>query len=237
MPVITIACSKGGVGKSTIATNLAVAMQQARLNVALLDCDSQRSTDEWADLRDDDDGLVNIFHAHKVGRINTTVSALSSNYDFLIIDTAGHDSSAEMRSAINLSDLVVVPLKASQHDLSVVSEMADLIDEIKVHNKQLKSLYVLNMVSPVRNSKKLKEVRAALDEFDDVDLFESQLHNRDAYIQSGSEGMGVTELKDAKAKREFDDFTKHVVNMFKAKKYGIKKNAGKRKKGKTKKTV
>ena len=232
MPIISIACSKGGVGKSTIATSLSVSLQKRGYSVALLDCDSQRTADEWGDFRDEDLRLDNINHIQKLGKISTTVKRLSQDYSFIVIDTAGHDSSSEMRLAVSLSDLVVVPLKASQADLGPVSDMADLIEEISIHNDKLKSIYVINMANPSPRSKKVNVVQSAFSKDSDIKLFKGLLHNRDSYVQAISEGMGVIELKDKKAINEFEAFTDFVLKNLSIKKLGIRKSGPKKKKTK-----
>ncbi|ODN41190.1 AAA family ATPase [Piscirickettsia litoralis] len=230
MPIISIACSKGGVGKSTIATSLVVALQAKGYKTILVDCDSQFSASDWADVRDEDEKLPKIKHVQKVGRIKTTLQDLRDEYDFIIVDTGGHDSSSELRQSLTLCDLVLVPLRPSQHDVNTVATMIDLIEDAQeVANPNLRALYVLNAVSPVAKSKKLLEIRTALDEIDEIVLCKNHLCQRDAYIQTASDGRGVTEIKDKKANVEFEALAAEVLKQFKGKKYGIKSNSNKKK--------
>ncbi|ALB21218.1 ParA-like protein [Piscirickettsia salmonis] len=230
MPIISIGCTKGGVGKSTIATSLVVALQAKGYKTILVDCDSQFSASDWADVRDEDDKLPKIKHLQKVGRIKTTLLDLKTEYDFVIVDTGGHDSSSELRQSLTLCDLVLVPLRPSQHDVNTIGTMTDLIEDAQeVANPDLRALFVLNAVSPVAKSKKLIEIRAALNEIDEITLCKSHLCQRDAYIQTASDGRGVTEIKDKKANTEFNALTTEILKHFKGNKYGIKSNTNKKK--------
>lgn len=219
MPVISIACSKGGVGKSTIASSLAVAIQQAGYTVALADCDEQFSATRWIDIRDENEKLPKIKHIQKVGRIRTAINDLTKEYEFVVIDTGGHDN-PEMRQSLIIADLVLIPLKQSQYDLDVVAEMSQFIEEAReIDNESLKDLYVLNMVNPLAQSKKALEAMNALKSLDHINVFKDFLYNRDVYVQTSSEGMGVTELKDVKARTEFKKLTKYIINQLKGKKH------------------
>ncbi|ODN41084.1 AAA family ATPase [Piscirickettsia litoralis] len=223
MPVITIACSKGGVGKSTIATSLAVSLTQAGFTVALLDSDPQFSASLWADTRLDEEGLPKIKHVQKIGKIKHEALGLSKQFDYVVIDTGGQDST-EMRQSLVVADLAVIPMRQSQYDLDVIEGMTEIVDDAQsIGNDKLKTVYILNMVNPNSKSKKALELIEALNDDDDINLYSGFLYSRDAYVESSSSGKGITELRDKKAKAEFVAFTDYIINLFKGKKNGRSK--------------
>lgn len=61
MHIITLTTQKGGAGKTTLATALAVAAQEAGEKVVMIDLDPQRSLLTWAEARADDTPHVEAF--------------------------------------------------------------------------------------------------------------------------------------------------------------------------------
>ncbi|APS84872.1 hypothetical protein AVM71_17480 (plasmid) [Piscirickettsia salmonis] len=198
MPIVQIANSKGGVGKSTIACNLATALVHAGFSVVIADCDPQFSSSSWADERQDNGKLLNVDIVQKTGKIIPALRQLTKKYDFVVVDTAGHDS-VEMRAALTVSDLTIVPFKPSQLDIDVLGAMQELIENAQdAGNDKMQVAWIINMAAPNPRSKKLKETQDALNDAEGFNLLKSVLHNRDAYEESMSEGCGVVELKDKK---------------------------------------
>lgn len=232
--IIVLGSTKGGVGKSTLATSLAIVLSE-HFKTVLVDCDSQLSASEWADTRDEDTKLENIKHLQKTGRIKTTLLGLKSEYDLVICDTGGHDASSELRQALTIADLAVVPLRPSQADLNALGNMLELIDDAQeVANPNLRSLYVINGANTNNKSKKLEDVKNALKGADRITLTKTVIYNRDAYVAAIGSGEGVTELKDKKARNEFMAFADEVLKQFKDKKYGVKRHEIRNKTKKTK---
>lgn len=108
--------SKGGVGKSLLAINLAVAAFLYGLRVLLVDADQQGSCLEWARLRGGRNG-PKVVEA-RLERLGEVVAyADREGYDLVIVDTAGHDNVA-MRAALKHIDLVLVPAGHTLLDLN-----------------------------------------------------------------------------------------------------------------------
>ncbi|MCW1627901.1 ParA family protein, partial [Campylobacter jejuni] len=70
-----------------------------------------------------------------------------NNYDAIIIDTGGRDS-REMRKAMLLSNVIIIPTIASQYDVSVLDHMLNIYKEVKLINKNIILLILINRVSP-----------------------------------------------------------------------------------------
>ena len=91
--IITIANRKGGVGKTTLATNLAVALSK-KGSLVLVDADDQQSALKWSKRRTENP----IYTEYHTGDLKKILLDLQKKYDYIILDIAGRDSE-EFRSA------------------------------------------------------------------------------------------------------------------------------------------
>ena len=111
--LITVANSKGGVGKSTIAVNLAVVAATAGHNTLLVDTDPQESASQFCAVRDDDRPL---FHAIQITQpVLHRKKELFDPFDYVLVDVGGRDAPI-LRSAIAAGDTVVVRVVLSAFD-------------------------------------------------------------------------------------------------------------------------
>jgi chromosome partitioning protein len=127
--IITVANEKGGVGKSTVAFHLGVALADAGHKVLGIDLDRRQQTLARA--------LINraatadrlqvdlpqprhiVLNAPSGTMLCQEIARLAWNWDFVVIDAAGHDSGIARR-AIAMADLLVSPVNASFVDLDVL---------------------------------------------------------------------------------------------------------------------
>jgi chromosome partitioning protein len=153
MKVIVLASSKGGVGKTTLAFNLAVHAARAGagprkgVGVQLIDRDPQRSLmglchrrRETPELQADNPMLLD-----NVQTVASTVADLTdSGYarDFLIVDTPGSLMTV-LHEALSAADVVIVPLQASPLDVAAQDAVLDMVDRL---GKRDRLLFVLNRV-------------------------------------------------------------------------------------------
>jgi chromosome partitioning protein len=126
--VIVVGNEKGGAGKSTVATHLAVALMHEGARVAVLDLDvRQQSTGRffahrtaWAEAKGADIAhpIANLSAADAAG----LEAALASDADFLIVDTPGADTELS-RAAHQAADLIVTPMNDSFVDFDVLGDV------------------------------------------------------------------------------------------------------------------
>lgn len=188
---IAIGNTKGGTGKSTIATNLAVCAAAAGLRVALVDSDVQESSAGWHSLREKKDiGLVTM--AKPV--LHERLDKLQSDYDLLIIDTGGRDSGV-FRSALVAADLVIIPTLPGVYDLWAAAETIQILGEArKETRKPIPARLLLNQLQP--NTIIGRETQESLEEYTQAaPLLEMQIHARQAYKRAVIEGKGVIEVE------------------------------------------
>jgi chromosome partitioning protein len=143
--VITIAQRKGGAGKTTLATQLAVAWARCGARVAALDIDPQGSFAAWVELRRARLGVKAIgfdFAALPGWRAAQWVDDRVGGADLVVIDAPPHVET-EARIAVRAAGLVVVPVQPSPLDLWATTETLKM-----AHDEQRRSLVVLNRVPP-----------------------------------------------------------------------------------------
>jgi len=197
-PVLSVANSKGGVGKSTLATNLAVVGASCGLEVMLVDTDPQASSTVFAATRGDDRPAFRVIQMTKP-ILHREIPKLSDGCDLVIIDSGARDN-ATFRSALAAASFVLVPVTPSAYDIWASEDVFTVIDEIAATKEDLEVRVILNQVVP-----RTVIARDALDALRDltegqgIELMETRIHSRVAWRMSSSEGLAVTEWKGGKS--------------------------------------
>ncbi len=206
MKVITIGNIKGGVGKSTIACNLAVEAAKAGKEVLLIDSDTQQSSVDFRAMRTQ--GTLAEFGAVSITKniIHKDIRSFNG-FDFLFIDAGGRDT-AVFRSAVLACDLFLIPVLPSQYDIWATAGTIETLEEARPF-KDIKARFVVNQVIP--HTTVAREALEALQEFK-IPVFTTRIHARVAFKQSISEGKGVTEYEhDGKAAQEIQKLFQEVL--------------------------
>lgn len=210
--IIALLQVKGGVGKSTLTTNLSVAFAHDGLKVKIIDCDiRQRTCSKWVSRRNDyHPSRAKIFSSIQVDDLRNSVLEDSKNYDVVIIDVQGSDSKS-LRTALLISDIVYVPFSPSQNDIEVIEELAELLEETQVQNDQRKTFYILNNCPVHYLDQTSREAEDFLREYVHI-LTPSQvrIYHRKLYKIASSEGLGVIESNDSKSKQEILNLKKEI---------------------------
>ncbi len=197
--IVLIGGEKGGTGKSTLATNLAVCLAHRGRDVLLLDCDPQRSSASWVGVRSANAPDAHKIHCmEKLGDVLDAVRDVSARYADVIIDAGGRDS-RELRSAMLAADTMYVPIKASQFDLWTVERMNELIDQAKSFNRELRASALLSMAPTNPQINEAAEAEEMLREYEHLDLARTVIRERKAFRDAIVLGNGVIELDPAKA--------------------------------------
>ena len=124
MQVWTFTTQKGGAGKTTLATNLAVAATQAREKVLLIDTDPQESAVKWWQRRDAEAPQLVKLKPSEVGE--GIKLAQSQGFTLVIIDTAGRES-VEDNQAVLQATFCLVPCQPSIADIEAVYPTVDML--------------------------------------------------------------------------------------------------------------
>lgn len=203
--IVSVLNTKGGVGKTTLSLNLAVARALAGKDVWLVDGDRQATTMQAVAQR----SLANIMPALSVAHytdgplLRAQLQQQRNKYDDIIIDAGGRDSAA-LRAALMLSDVVLIPFQPRSFDVWGVGDMAELVAEAVGMRDGLKAYAILNSADPrgVDN----EEAAGAVAEHEHIEYLEAPIGRRKAIAEAAGSGLSVLEWKprDTKAEEEIN---------------------------------
>lgn len=208
--ILLVAHQKGGVGKSTLAVNIAVEFQRLGADVILVEADpTVHTVTNWARDREDN-GHQPLQAVQKTGNLRASLVDLASKYEHVIVDAPGKDS-REMRTAMTVAGVFLMPVQPSQADLDSTEGVVVTLTEAMDFNPDLKALAVINRAATNVFTKDIKDAREYLSDFPEVHTAKTVIHERKVYQNSLSQGLGVVEMKDAKAKAEVQLLTQEIM--------------------------
>ncbi|MBL4744484.1 MAG: AAA family ATPase [Cycloclasticus sp.] len=204
--IISFINQKGGVGKTTIAINVASALAQQGFKTLLIDADKQGSSSTWASLREETP-----FQVVSLARENMAKDALSlaTEYDFTLIDAPPH-AEAISRSCIIASDLVVMPIEPSGLSTWASDVTVQQVEQAREYKETLKCGFVVSR--KIGKTVIGRQVREMV-ENTGMRVFDADIENRVAFAESMTMGQTIFEWgADKKAMAEIETLTKELVN-------------------------
>lgn len=193
---IAIMNSKGGCGKTTIATNLASLYSTRQYGTAIYDYDPQHSSSTWMRLRNNNGkNDITIVDAYQKNNSNVTRAwqlRTPSGIDRIIIDTpaglSGHDLEKQIRDV----DFILIPVLHSPLDIYATAEfIKNLLIDGKARSHNINIGIIANRIK--RNTRAFHALQRFLDNLN-ISLI-TELRDTQHYYHATEKGAGIHELK------------------------------------------
>lgn len=203
MHVISVSNRKGGVGKTTIATNLARSLQLRGHEVVCIDADEQGSLRDWAATETDVQVPMTVGVDRPV--IHEEVPRLNG-FDYAIVDGVAKMQRMNA-SAIKAADFALIPIRPSALDMWTAGELVDLIKSRQEATGGPHAAFVLSQA--IVGTTLAETAESALEKLE-LPVWEGTCQ-RIAYAKAVGRGLSVLDLNDEKAKSEINDLTDRIL--------------------------
>jgi chromosome partitioning protein len=210
--ILIVGSTKGGVGKTTLAFNFAVALANAGRDVLLIDADKGQSTATInTQIRTKQLGEAGFTAVSLYGEaIILQVPQLAKKYDDVLIDVGGRDNPS-LRSALLIPNAtILIPVKPRSYELWGADDTALIVSEARASgNGSLRAVAVLNEADHLHEADNTA-AEADLKTKEGLELAPARIVRRKAFSDAAATGRGVVEYKDAKAIHELNDLLSFI---------------------------
>jgi len=199
---ILIVNGKGGCGKTTIATNLAVAYTCQGTHVALLDNDPQASSTHWASLRDETLPEVTIIAKHERPNMYQTESyyhRLPPDTEVVVIDGNSNARGRDLEALLRQTDVILIPMLPSSIDIRAGERFITELLTHRIYRAAPRPVGVIaNRIQPnTETHEKLMHFLECLD----VPVV-AQFRDSPVYTDAVETGTGVVDMREIRAARK-----------------------------------
>jgi chromosome partitioning protein len=189
--IFTVGNTKGGVGKSTIALQLAIGLALDGARVWLVDGDRQRTALGAITARSETGRPMIAAAAYDDGpTLRAQIMQQRGAYDHIVIDAGGRDSTA-LRGALTVSDAVLIPFAPRSFDVWALKDMSDLV----IESRSIADLQALAFVNKAdAQGKENREAAEALADYPALALLDVRVTNRKVFADASGAGLHVEEM-------------------------------------------
>lgn len=208
--IITVANSKTGVGKTTVALQIAIARAMQGKDVWYVECDSEMSGLTALTLRTNKRQNTRLGCAYYPNGVllGSQVTLQENKWDTIVIDVGGMHDDAKLRMAVGICDVLLMPFCPGTFDAWALSQMSTVIKDLSISGQRKIPAYAFWNCADPNESVDYEEALFLLSDYENIQILDTPLCRRHAYSTASSFGLGVAELmvKDAEAIAEIEKF-------------------------------
>jgi len=191
---------KGGVGKTALTLNVAVALKCAGHDVTILDLDGLESSVLWNRIRvNNGHEALNCITVRSAG-IAEIVAELAGVFEefggddrILLVDSGGYDGDIN-RFAMIHADILITPVSPSQVEVFGLQKYMEILKQITAKTGQVFKTNVVVNNADIRSQSAIAELKGFIEGNEEyLDLYNTVIHSRTAFKHSYGEGLGVVE--------------------------------------------
>ncbi|BDD79956.1 hypothetical protein [Burkholderia phage FLC10] len=189
--IFTVGNGKGGVGKSTCAVQLALGLAIEGARVWLIDGDRQQTSLNAITARSETGRPMIAASAYAEGAtLRAQVVQQRGNYDHVVIDAGGRDSTA-LRAALTVSDAVLIPFLPRSFDVWALADIAEIVDESRAV-ADLRAFAFINRADSQGADN--REAAEAVADYPGIELLDVRVCDRKAFANASGAGLHVEEM-------------------------------------------
>lgn len=209
MNTVAVLNRKGGVGKTTIATNLARAYQLDGWETVLIDTDEQATAQDWAATNEETEMPVTL--GAEQPNLHEQIPRLQG-YDMAVIDGVAKMEAMSV-SAVKAADLVLIPIQPSAADFWTAGELVDLIEQRRAVAGGPQAAFVVSRA--ITGTNLADSAREALSQLQ-LPILDARTHQRVAYPEALGKGLSVIDLDPGnKAAGEIKALARETIDILK----------------------
>jgi chromosome partitioning protein len=196
MPVIVVANPKGGVGKSTLSTQIAGYLASKGHAVMLGDVDRQQSSRLWLRLRPP---TLPVIRAWDVDRDNVVRPPKGTTH--VVLDTPAGLHNKRLDDVMKLADKVIVPLQPSIFDIHATHDFLRELQAKKRHGQLDAGIIGMRMKEGTISADQLKHFLGTLE----VPVI-GTLRDTQNYIQLAARGLTLWDVAPSRVLRDLEQW-------------------------------
>lgn len=197
MAVIVVVNPKGGVGKSTLSTNIAAYLASQHQPVLLGDADRQQSSRLWLDLRPE--------QARPIGTWDIGADVISRpprGSEHVVIDTPAGLEGWRLSDVLKLADRIVVPLQPSVFDIFATRSF---LDQLAAHRASADTPVGIVGMRVDSRTKAAEQLQLFVESLDLPVL--GMLRNTQNYLHLAAHGLSVFDVPPARVERDLEQWS------------------------------
>lgn len=215
--IISSISYKGGVGKSTVAQNIAVSLAHSGRKVCIVDADEANVTAKWSEIRREN-GHQPTVQAVSLTDEKSFVSAIRkiyNDYDVIVIDSPPSYNPISAKIML-CSHIILMPIRPSgKSELWTARDLLDRYTDLQNHKgERTPAYFVVNAYrsQPSFHKVFVQALKELASEYN-IGVLENFLNERIAYGEANAMGLGVIEYTNKKARSEFESLTDEIVTL------------------------